>query len=94
MVEVSCYVECPDFGNSKQQQKNKFLTFSTNLAEVNALVVEHLDAVRPVVGDEDLLAVVDDDPVGELEVLRAAKLVEHVAQLVEDDHPHHLDKVG
>ena len=34
--------------------------------------------------------VVDDDPVGELEVLRAPELVEHVAELVEDNHSHHL----
>ena len=69
-------------------------TFAANLPKEIALVVEDLDAVGAVVTDEDLLPVVDDDPVGELEVLRAAELVEHVAQLVEDDHPHHLDKVG
>ena len=69
-------------------------TFAANLPKEIALVVEDLDAVGAVVTDEDLLPVVDDHPVGELEVLRAAKLVEHVAQLVEDDHPHHLDKVG
>ena len=70
------------------------LTFAANLPKEVALIVEDLDAVSAVVTDEDLLPVVDDDPVGELEVLRAAKLVEHVAQLVEDDHPHHLDKKG
>ena len=70
------------------------LTFAANLPKEIALIVEDLDAVSAVVTDEDLLPVVDDDPVGELEVLRAAKLVEHVAQLVEDDHPHHLDKKG
>ena len=70
------------------------LTFAANLPKEIALIVEDLDAVSAVVTDEDLLPVVDDDPVGELEVLRAAELVEHVAQLVEDDHPHHLDKEG
>ena len=70
------------------------LTFAANLPKEIALIVEDLDAVSAVVTDEDLLPVVDDDPVGELEVLRAAKLVQHVAQLVEDDHPHHLDKKG
>ena len=70
------------------------LTFAANLPKEVALIVEDLDAVSAVVTDEDLLTVVDDDPVGELEVLRAAKLVQHVAQLVEDDHPHHLDKKG
>ena len=77
-----CITFCPSF------------TFTADLSEEVAFVVEDLDAVGAVVTDEDLLPVVDDDPVGELEVLRAAELVEHVAQLVEDDHPHHLDKVG
>ena len=67
-------------------------TFPADLPKEIALVVEDLDAVRTVVTDEDLLPVVDDDPVGELEVLRATKLVQHVAQLVKDDHPHHLGK--
>ena len=67
-------------------------TFPADLPKEIALVVEDLDAVRAVVTDEDLLPVVDDDPVGELEVLRATKLVQHVAQLVKDDNPHHLGK--
>ena len=65
-------------------------TFAADLPEEVAFVVEDLDAVGSVVADEDLLPVVDDDPVGELEVLRATKLVQHVAQLVKDDNPHHL----
>ena len=68
------------------------LAFRADLPEVDALVAEDLDAVGAVVGDEDLLSLVDDDAVGELEVLRAAELVQHVAKLVEDDHPHHLGK--
>ena len=65
-------------------------TFAADLPEEVAFVVEDLDAVGSVVADEDLLPVVDDHPVGELQVLRAAELVQHVAKLVEDDHPHHL----
>ena len=64
------------------------LTFSTNLAEVNALVVEHLDAVRPVVRDEDFLSVVDHHSIGKLQVLGAAELVEDVTGLIEDDDAH------
>ena len=58
------------------------------MAEVNALVVEHLDAVRPVVGDEDLLSVVDHHSIGKLQVLGAAELVEDITGLIEDDDAH------
>lgn len=64
--------------------------FAANLPKEIAFVVEDLDAVGAVVTDEDLLPVVDDHPVGELEVLGAAKLVQHISQLVENDDPHHL----
>ena len=66
------------------------LTFPADLTEVDALVVKHLDAVRPVIRDENLLPVVDHHAIGKLQVLGAAKLVEDVAALVEDDHAHHL----
>ena len=77
-VYVYCITFCPCF------------TFAADLPEEVAFVVEDLDAVGSVVADEDLLPVVDDHPVGELQVLRAAELVQHVAKLVEDDHPHYL----
>lgn len=60
------------------------------MPEVDAFVVKDLDTVRPVVGNEDLLAVVDHHSVGELEVLGAAEFVQHVASLVEDDDSHNL----
>ena len=66
------------------------LTFTANLAEVDAFIVEDLDAMGPVVRDEDLLAVVDHDAVGELQVLGAPELVQDVAGLVEDDNAHHF----
>ena len=59
----------------------KDLTLSSDLPEVDPFVVEDLDAVSAVVGDEDLLPVVDDDAVGELEVLGAAKLGQNFAHL-------------
>ena len=71
-----------------QRQNIRFLTFSTNLAEVNALVVEHLDAMRSVVGDEDLLSVVDHHSIGKLQVLGAAELVEDITGLIKDDDAH------
>ena len=66
------------------------LTFAADLPQVLSLVVEDLDAVSPIVRYEDFLSVVDDDPVGELQVLGAPELVEDVAHLVEDDDAHHL----
>ena len=66
------------------------LTFSTNLSEVDTFVVKHLNAVSSVIRNENFLPIVDHYPIGELQVLGAAKLVEDVAGLVEDDHAHHL----
>lgn len=63
---------------------------AADLPQVLALVVEHLDAVRPVVGYEDLLFVVDHHTVGEFQVLGTAELDQHVAGLVEYDDAHHL----
>lgn len=75
---------------TKEEAIKCCLTFPADLSQVLALVVEYFDAVCPIVGYEYLLAVVDDDPVGELEVLGAAKLVQDLAQLIEDDDAHHL----
>ncbi len=62
-----------------------FVTFSSNLSEIHPVVVEDLDAVCAIVGDENLLAVVHHHAVRELKVLRAAKLVQHVAHLEKKD---------
>ena len=51
----------------------------------------YLDAVGAVVADEDFLLVIHDDAIRELEMFGAAKLIEDVSHLIEDDHPHHLD---
>ena len=60
------------------------------MAEVNALVVEHLDAMRSVVGDEDLLSVVDHHSIGKLQMLGTSKLVEDISRLVKNDHAHYF----
>ena len=65
-------------------------SFATNLPEIVSLVIEYLDTVCPVVADVDLHAVVDNNSVGELQVARAAELVEDVPDHVEDDDPHNL----
>ena len=54
------------------------------------MVVEDLHTVSSVVADVDLHAVVDNNPIGELQVARAAELVEDIADHVEDDDPHDL----
>ena len=46
--------------------------------------------MRAVVRDEDLLAIVHHDSVGEFKVFGAAELGEDVTHLVEDDYAHHL----
>jgi len=63
---------------------------AADLPQILALVVEHLDAVCPVVRNEYLLFVVDHHAVGELQVLGAPELDQHVAGLVEDDDAHHF----
>ena len=42
--------------------------FTADLAQVVALVVEHLDAVGPVVADEHLLVVIHSHAIGEFKV--------------------------
>lgn len=63
---------------------------AADLPQILALVVEHLDAVCPVVRNEYLLFVVDHHAVGKLQVLGAPEFDQHVAGLVEDDDAHHF----
>jgi len=61
------------------------------LTHVLALVVEDLDAVRPIVADKYLLAVIRAAAaVRKLQVLRAVELLQHIAHQIEDQHAHHL----
>ena len=43
-------------------------TLTTDLSQVVALVVKHLDTVRPVVADEHLLVVVNSHAIGEFKM--------------------------
>ncbi len=43
----------------------KIVTFSSDLTQIDSVVVEDFDAVRSVVGDEDLLTVVDHHTIRE-----------------------------
>lgn len=43
-------------------------TFAANLTQKDTFVAEDLDAVGTVVGDEDLLLIVDNDAIGEFQV--------------------------
>ena len=71
-----------------------FLTFSSYLSQVVALIVKHLDTVRPVVANEDLLPVVDNHAVGKLQVFGATEFVQQVALLVKNNHSHNLHSFG
>ena len=73
-----------------EKEKYRPTSFTANLTEIISLVVEDLDTVSSVVADVDLHAVVDNNTIGELQVARAAELVEDIADHVEDDDPHDL----
>lgn len=91
-VEVVVVVSDGDFAGSVDANSNWVVgdTFATNLTEEVALVIKDLHTVGAVVANENLLSVIDDYSIRELEVFRAAKLVEDVPQLVKNDHSHHL----
>jgi len=91
-VEVVVIVGDEDFAGRVDAYANWVVgeTFAADLAQEDALVAEYLDTVSTVVGNEDLLLVVNHDAVGELQMLRAAKLVQYVAHLIENDDAHHL----
>ena len=59
-----------DVAASRHPNTNREIgdAFATDLAQVVALVVEHLDAVGSVVADEHLLLVVYGNAIGELEM--------------------------
>lgn len=65
-------------------------TFASNLSEEVSFVVKHFNAVSPVVTDEDLLAIIDNNSIGELQMFGAAKLVQNIAHLIKNNHTHHL----
>ena len=58
-----------------------FITFTTNLSEVDTFVVKDLDTVSSIIWDENLLAIIDNDPVRELQMLGATEFVENIASL-------------
>ena len=70
--------------------KKLIITFTTNLPEVDAFIVEDLDTVSPVVWNENLLAIIDNYAIGELQMLGTTKLVENIAGLIENDDSHNL----
>merc|ERR1719481_1641468 len=62
--------------------------FSSYLPQVISLVVENLNAMGPVVTDKNLHLIVDNYPIGKLEISRAAELVEDITHHVKNDNPH------
>ena len=73
-VEVVVVISNGDVAASRHPNTNREIgdAFATDLAQVVALVVEHLDAVGPVVADEHLLVVIHRHAVGEFKVPGAA----------------------
>ena len=67
---------------------SKFITFTTNLPEVDLFIVEDLDTVRSVVRDENFLAIVNHYSIGKLQMLGTTKLIENIATLVKNDDSH------
>ena len=66
------------------------ITFSTNLPEVDSFIIKDFNTVCSVVRDEDFLSIIDDDAIGELQVLGASKLVHDIASLIKNDHTHNF----
>ena len=85
LTEIETYSEL-----KRRKEKCGLTSFTANLTEIIPLVVEDLHTVSSVVADVDLHAVVDNNPIGKLQVARAAELVEDIADHVEDDDPHDL----
>lgn len=54
------------------------------------LIVKHLDTMSSIITDEDLLAIIHDNTVGELQVFAAAKLVKDIAHLIKNNNTHDL----
>ena len=67
---------------------SKFITFTTNLPEVDPFIVEDLDTVRSVVRDENFLAIVNHYSIGKLQMLGTTELIENIATLVKNDDSH------
>jgi len=91
-VEVVVVVRDADLSGGRKTNSNGEIghTLSSNLPQVIALIIKHLDTMSSIVTDEDLHGVVHHNTVGKLQEAGAAKLVEDVPDHVEDDHPHHL----
>ena len=76
----------------------KTQTFASDLSQEVAIVVENLDAMSAVVRDVDLLALIRSsigriraaDSVGELQILGAVELIQHIAVQIENDDTHNL----
>jgi hypothetical protein len=56
-------------------------TFSSNLSEIDSIIIENLDTVGSVIRDENFLSVIHNHSVGKLKVLGATKLVQDIAHL-------------
>ena len=69
-IEVVMVVSNSDVSAGSHSDTNGEVgdALTPNLSQVVALVVEHLDTVRPVVADEHLLVVVNSHAIGEFKM--------------------------
>jgi len=91
-VEVIMIVCYSDLSGSIDTHSDRIVgdSFTADLPEEVSIVIKDFDAVGSIIRDEYLLSVIYNHAVGELQMLGAAELVQHVTELVEDDHTHHL----
>lgn len=77
-IEIVVIIRDSDFTRRIDPNSNRIVgdAFTTNLSDIVALIIEDLDTVSPVVADEDLLAIIDHNTIGEFKMLGASKLVE------------------
>ena len=56
-------------------------TFSSNLSEIDSIIVENLDTVGSVIRNENFLSIIHNHSIGKLKVLGATKFVQYIAHL-------------
>jgi precorrin-6x reductase len=62
--------------------------FAADLSQKVSFVRKHFDAMSAIVGNENLLTIVDDHSVRKLEMFGAAELLQYVAHLIENQNTH------
>lgn len=87
IIVIVCY---EDFSGGVDPDSDGIVgdAFPADLPQVHPVVIENFDAVGAVIAHEYFPFVVDDDPVGELEIFRTAELLKDVPGLIENNDSH------